>query len=212
MQFERKMWKNILEYLGIDPSTSRMLSGRSTIWASTPHANLKAIIYFNHYTPSYTQLKATYKSHHIPFIVTLHTLSHHIPLTYITTQSRIHILMQASKHYPTTTTTFKHHIHINIIITFSSAPPYLHAIPTSYHYYRFPYAMLTHYTRASLLHYHVLSAFAYPSSYFNPYRKQHDECWRKRNPPIASPTMNVLVIENVMIEPLSTSLVRFVNT
>ncbi len=25
-----------MEYLGIDPSTSRMLSERSTIWASTP--------------------------------------------------------------------------------------------------------------------------------------------------------------------------------
>lgn len=30
-------WKSVdLEYLGIDPSTSRMLSERSTIWASTP--------------------------------------------------------------------------------------------------------------------------------------------------------------------------------
>ena len=28
--------KLLLEYLGIDPSTSRMLSERSTIWASTP--------------------------------------------------------------------------------------------------------------------------------------------------------------------------------
>ena len=35
-----------MEYLGIDPSTSRMLSERSTIWASTPYYFNKPFIYY----------------------------------------------------------------------------------------------------------------------------------------------------------------------
>ena len=44
----RRICKKVLEMPGIDPGTSRMLSERSTIWATPPHATRSFLTNINH--------------------------------------------------------------------------------------------------------------------------------------------------------------------